>query len=71
VEGAIWLLADGADWRALYMVVLSGMLMVLYQIRAAEYGIFCSAKVVLAFVKYELLVSFSTIPSIISSWYFA
>jgi len=53
------------------MVVLSGMLMVLYQIRAAEYGIFCSAKVVLAFVKYELLVSFSTIPSIISSWYFA
>ena len=40
VVGAVQLLADGADWWAFYMVALSGTLLVVYQICAAEHGIF-------------------------------
>jgi hypothetical protein len=40
VVGAIQLLADEADWRAFYVVVLSGTLLVVYQIRTAEHCIF-------------------------------
>jgi hypothetical protein len=40
VVGAVELLADGADWWAFYMVALSGTLLVVYQICAAEHDNF-------------------------------
>jgi hypothetical protein len=52
------------------MVALSGTLLVVYQICAAEHGIFFSPEVTLAFFQSELLMSFLTMPSLISSWYF-
>jgi hypothetical protein len=52
------------------MVALSGTLLVVYQIRAAEHDNFSSPEVALAFFQSELLMSFSTMPSFISSKYF-
>jgi len=49
------------------MVALSGTLLVVYQICAAEHGIFSSPEVALAFFQSELIMSFSKMPSLLSS----
>ena len=66
--GAVFLLADGADWWAFYMVALSGTLLNINQIYAAEHDIFFYRCDTCIFP--ELLMSFSTMPSLIRSWYF-
>ena len=48
----------------------SGTLLFVYQISAADMTFFFSPEVTLAFFQNELLISFSTMPSLISSWYF-
>ena len=69
--GAVEPLADGADWWGFYMVALSGTLLVVHQISVAEHDILLFSKSdTLAFFQYEFLMSFSTMPSLISSWYF-
>ena len=50
----------------LYMVALSGTLLVVYQICAAEHDIFLFSRG----DQNELLMSFSTLPSLTISWYF-
>jgi hypothetical protein len=50
------------------MVALSSMLLAVCQICAAEHEIFFSPEVTLAFFQNEL--SFSTLSSLTSSWYF-
>jgi len=53
------------------MVALSGTLLVVHQISVAEHDILLFSKSdTLAFFQYEFLMSFSTMPSLISSWYF-
>jgi len=52
------------------MVALSGTLLVVYQICAAERDIFFCPEVTFVFFQNELLMSFLTMPSFISSWYF-
>jgi hypothetical protein len=50
------------------MVALSGTLSVVYQIRMAEHDIFVFSKGDTCISHEELLISFSTLSSLISSW---
>jgi hypothetical protein len=52
------------------MVALSGTLLVVHQVCAAEHSILFPPEVTLAFIQNELLMSFSTMPSLIGFWYF-
>jgi len=60
-------MADGADWWASYMVALSGTFLVVYLVCAAEHDIFLFFRGDIALFRNELLMSFSTMPSMISS----
>ena len=52
------------------MVALSGTLLIVFQICAAEHDIILFSRGDIIFFQNELLMSFSTMPSLISSWYF-